>query len=70
MCDALGPGSRAHADDATGVGMSQPESRGVLAPHDAVPQTPDGLWPAADDVQALQHTPDWAKPLMAAALDA
>lgn len=28
------------------------------------------MWPAADDVPALQRTPDWAKPLLEAALGA
>jgi hypothetical protein len=27
------------------------------------------IWPAPDDVHALQRTPDWAKPLMEAALE-
>ena len=52
-------------DNSIEADMGSPISDPVL-----VLEMQDGhlVWPAADDVEALRRTPDWAKPLMEAAL--
>jgi predicted ABC-type ATPase len=52
-------------DNSAEAGTGEPIPDPVL-----VLEMEDGrlIWPGSDDLDALQHTPDWAKPLMEAAL--